>query len=122
LQQRGVFSTSWGNIELIWSEKGISYLSFPNNQSLYFFKEPLGLIKEVKNAMEEYFKGNLKVFHFEVNLSGLTLFQQKVLRMVETIPYGETRSYKWVAEQIGCSGYRAVGRAMGSNPVPIIIP
>lgn len=53
----------------------------------------------------------------------LTLFQRKVLRVVATIPLGETRSYQWVAQQVGRPGaVRAVGTALRKNPFPLIIP
>lgn len=57
------------------------------------------------------------------NLGKLTPFQRKVLEVVKTIPYGETRSYKWVAERIGKpKAARAIGQALKKNPYPIIIP
>ncbi len=48
---------------------------------------------------------------------------EKVLRETEKIPYGETRSYGWVAKQIGnLKASRAVGQALHRNPVPLVIP
>lgn len=59
----------------------------------------------------------------KLDLSRLTPFQRKVLEAVKTIPYGETRSYKWVAERIGKpKAARAIGQALKKNPYPIIIP
>lgn len=53
----------------------------------------------------------------------LTKFQWKVLSVTANIPLGETRSYKWVAEQIGSpKAVRAVGQALRRNPYPVIIP
>ena len=53
----------------------------------------------------------------------LTPFQWKVLKVTTTIPLGETRSYKWVAQQIGNpQAVRAVGQALRRNPFPLIIP
>lgn len=55
--------------------------------------------------------------------SDLTPFQKKVYQVVKTIPKGETRSYKWVAEKIGRpKAYRAVGQTLKKNPRPDIIP
>ncbi len=52
-----------------------------------------------------------------------TPFQKKVWRTVKTIPCGQTRSYKWVAERIGNpQAFRAVGQALKKNPLPGIIP
>jgi methylated-DNA-[protein]-cysteine S-methyltransferase len=50
-------------------------------------------------------------------------FQQKVWRVLQTIPHGQTRSYAWVAKEIGRpTAVRAVGAACGANPVGIIVP
>lgn len=69
-----------------------------------------------------YFAGELSDFDVEVDLRG-TGFQQRVWKALTTIPYGETRSYGYIAEQIGAPGSaRAVGLANGHNPVAIIVP
>ncbi|MFC1510237.1 methylated-DNA--[protein]-cysteine S-methyltransferase [Candidatus Omnitrophota bacterium] len=53
----------------------------------------------------------------------LTKFQWKVLKATLTIPLGQTRTYKWVAEQIGSpKSMRAVGQALRHNPYPVMIP
>ncbi len=53
----------------------------------------------------------------------LTKFQWKVLNVTAKIPIGETKSYKWVAEQVGSpKAVRAVGQALKRNPYPVIIP
>ena len=53
----------------------------------------------------------------------LTKFQWKVLSVTANIPLGETRSYKWVAQQVGSlKAVRAVGQALRKNPYPVIIP
>ena len=53
----------------------------------------------------------------------LTPFQWKVLQAITQIPLGETRSYKWVAEQVGNpKSVRAVGQALKRNPYPLLIP
>lgn len=52
-----------------------------------------------------------------------TEFEQRVWSALSGIPFGETRTYKWIAEKIGNPGaVRAVGRALSKNPLPIIIP
>jgi len=54
---------------------------------------------------------------------GCTAFEREVLRVVCQIPFGQTRSYGWVAEEVGRSGAaRAIGQALKQNPLPIIIP
>ncbi len=58
---------------------------------------------------------------YRVELEGATEFQRRVLGVVAGIPYGETRSYSWVAERVGSSP-RAVGQALARNPCPLLIP
>ena len=70
-----------------------------------------------------YFGGHRVTFPDLLDLSGATTFQRQVWQITRLISYGETRSYAWVAEQIGQPGaVRAVGQALGKNPRPIIIP
>ncbi len=68
-------------------------------------------------------KNNKKSNDIPFDLSTLTPFQKKVLEVVKTIPYGETKSYKWVAERMGNPrAARAIGQALKRNPYPEIIP
>ena len=70
-----------------------------------------------------YFSGHRVTFPDQLDLSEATTFQRQVWEITRLIPYGETRSYAWVAEQIGQPrAVRAVGQALGKNPLPIIIP
>ncbi|RJS73588.1 MAG: MGMT family protein, partial [Candidatus Syntrophoarchaeum sp. WYZ-LMO15] len=58
-----------------------------------------------------------------VNMESLTPFERMVMEKVREIPFGEVRSYQELASSIGRErAYRAVGRALGKNPAPIIIP
>ena len=70
----------------------------------------------------EYFSGQRKVFDIPLDFEG-TDFQKKVWSALLTIPYGETRSYKQIAQQLGHEkAVRAVGAANGKNPISIIAP
>jgi methylated-DNA-[protein]-cysteine S-methyltransferase len=72
--------------------------------------------------LEAYFAGELMEFDLDLDLVG-TEFQRRVWEALLTIPYGETRSYGQIAQQIGSPGAsRAVGLANGHNPVGIIVP
>jgi methylated-DNA-[protein]-cysteine S-methyltransferase len=72
--------------------------------------------------LEAYFAGERREFDLELDLVG-TSFQRQVWEALLTIPYGETRSYGQIAEQIGSPGAsRAVGLANGHNPIGIIVP
>jgi methylated-DNA-[protein]-cysteine S-methyltransferase len=72
--------------------------------------------------LEAYFAGERNDFDLELSLAG-SEFQRRVWQALLTIPYGETRSYGQVAEQVGATGAaRAVGLANGRNPIAIIVP
>jgi len=73
--------------------------------------------------LKVYFSGGKVSFPDELDLSGATSFQREVCEITRLIPYGETRTYLWVAEQIKRPrAARAVGQALGRNPLPIIVP
>ncbi len=60
---------------------------------------------------------------FQIDWSVLTPFQQKVLQATLAIPYGQTRTYAEIAQQVGKPrAARAVGRAEATNPMPVVIP
>jgi methylated-DNA-[protein]-cysteine S-methyltransferase len=72
--------------------------------------------------LDAYFAGELTDFDIELDLRG-TEFQRRVWEALLTIPYGETRSYGQIAQQIGAPGSaRAVGLANGHNPIAIVVP
>lgn len=77
---------------------------------------------DVFNQLSEYFERERKSFKVPVEPDG-TEFQLKVWKMVSKIPYGKTITYKELALRMGNENtIRAVGRANGANPIPIIIP
>jgi methylated-DNA-[protein]-cysteine S-methyltransferase len=76
----------------------------------------------VVDQLDAYFAGERTDFDIELRLAGSD-FQRRVWHALLTIPYGETRSYGQVAQQIGAPGAaRAVGLANGRNPIAIIVP
>lgn len=80
------------------------------------------VLLKAKQQLEEYFKGQRTDFDVPIEFYG-TSFQQQVWQALLTIPYGETRSYKQIAQQIGNEkAVRAVGAANGKNPISIIAP
>lgn len=79
------------------------------------------LVKTARQ-LEEYFAGTRNAFDLELDFAG-TEFQKKVWAALLTIPFGETRTYSQIAQQIGHpSAVRAVGAANGRNPISIIAP
>jgi len=87
-----------------------------------FVKAETPLIKKASVQLEEYFNGKRKKFSLPLDMRG-TEFQKDVWRALQTIPYGETRSYKQIAEIINRpKAVRAVGMANHNNPIVIIVP
>jgi AraC family transcriptional regulator of adaptative response/methylated-DNA-[protein]-cysteine methyltransferase len=79
-------------------------------------------IEQIKNELDEYFKGSLKKFRTPMVYPG-TDFQQKVWNELQNIPYGKTISYIELAERVGIkNASRAVGTANGMNRIAIAIP
>ena len=80
------------------------------------------LLETAKTHLDEYFQGARKDFELPLSLTG-TPFQRLVWHALKGIPYGTTTSYGAIANAIDRPrAVRAVGRAIGSNPIPLIIP
>jgi O-6-methylguanine DNA methyltransferase len=78
---------------------------------------------EAKRQLLEYLTGRRGEFELVVDFSRGTAFQRRVWRTLQRVPYGKLRSYQWVAARVGGRRYaRAVGNAVGANPLPIIVP
>ncbi|OCT16040.1 hypothetical protein A8709_10515 [Paenibacillus pectinilyticus] len=79
-------------------------------------------LTSIAQQLTQYFTGERKSFEGVMDLQG-TDFQKRVWQALQTIPYGETASYKHIAEAIGSpKAVRAVGGANNQNPIPVIIP
>jgi methylated-DNA-[protein]-cysteine S-methyltransferase len=79
-------------------------------------------LRQALEQLRAYFAGELREFDLTLDLQG-TEFQKRVWRELLNIPYGETRSYSFVANTIGSpKAVRAVGAANGQNPIPIVVP
>ncbi len=83
---------------------------------------PPGMFGEAVEQLDAYFAGELTEFDLDLRLPG-TDFQRRVWAALQTIPYGETRTYGDIAAQVSApSASRAVGLANGRNPLSIIVP
>jgi len=81
------------------------------------------LLNQAVNLLERFFAGEDVLFDLPLDLRYYTPFQQRVWNTCAAIPYGKTRSYQWIAERIKRpKAARAVGQAMGANPVPVVVP
>lgn len=80
------------------------------------------VVEQAVRELTEYFDGTRTSFSVPVSLEG-TEFQKSVWNALDSIPYGGVRSYGEIGQQTGReSAGRAVGGAVGSNPIPIIVP
>ena len=128
------FKSPVGEILVTWTEKGLNFVSFPKSTWEKFLSalskdKNISLIKDekkfssLKNNLEVYFSGRAVSFKEKLDLKGGTAFQKRVWEAMLRIPFGQTRSYGWLAQQVGGKNKaRAVGSACGANPIPIIIP
>jgi methylated-DNA-[protein]-cysteine S-methyltransferase len=79
-------------------------------------------IRKAATQLDEYFSGRRKAFDLPLSPRG-TDFQQSVWKALQAVPYGQTRSYKQIAQAVGRpKAYRAVGMANHVNPIAIVIP
>ena len=115
-----------GNLLLAGDGPGLKLIGFPSGKGRVTqgsnWIENLNCFPEAKKQLGEYFSGERLTFELELEPKG-TPFQIAVLDALVQIPYGETRSYKDIAIEIGRpKAMRAVGAANGRNPLPIVIP
>lgn len=81
------------------------------------------ICEQARAELDEFFAGERSFFAVPVDLGAIPAFQRSVLEVAQQIPSGEVRSYQWIATRIRRPGAaRAVGTALGRNPVPLIVP
>ena len=79
--------------------------------------------RQVARELQEYFEKGREIFTVKMILEKGSAFDHKVWLTLKEIPYGETRTYKWLAEKVGSpNASRAVGQSLSRNPLPIILP
>jgi methylated-DNA-[protein]-cysteine S-methyltransferase len=110
-------------LQMAASDSGIQNIQFPPArppQGERDDRDPV--LVELGRQLRAYFNGDLRRFDVPLDLQG-TEFQKRVWRQLLTIPFGETRTYRQIADAIGAANaVRAVGAANGANPVPIVVP
>jgi methylated-DNA-[protein]-cysteine S-methyltransferase len=85
--------------------------------------EASGPFEPVRRELDDYFSGRRRDFELALDWTLIGLFGRKVLRATSEIPYGGVLTYSEVAAEAGSPrGSRAAGNALGSNPIPIVIP
>ncbi len=115
------YQTPRGKITLESDGQALTHVVF-GQQALNGIEKPTELTNQAATELQEYFAGKRTAFDIPLNPEG-TPFQKLVWEALLSIPYGQTRTYKQIAEQIGhTKSYRAVGAANNKNPLPIFIP
>ena len=128
-----IFSTDAGWLGILGSTTGLLRTTLPQRseqETRQLFGSSINQatwspdsFQDLMERLRIYFGGHKAAFPDKLDLSSATAFQREVWEITRLIPYGETRSYAWVAEQIRKPGAaRAVGQALGRNPLPIIVP
>lgn len=114
------FPSPFGNLFLVFSGKALAGIKFGAES----FPYPRGKAPEsFRNQLRDYFGGNLREFSQDIVFLEGTDFERRIWLSLKEVPYGETRTYKWLAEKMGNpKAVRAVGQALGRNPVPIVLP
>jgi len=130
----GFMDTPVGPVLIVVTDRGvaeISYLAHTPTPDAIREIEQRGIlvherqqaVREVVDQLNQYIDGRLKVFHLPVDLYGVTDFTKQVLAATSRVPYGSCRTYGEIARAIGSPGAsRAVGNALGRNPIPVVIP
>lgn len=127
---------TWGWIGLAASAQGLRMLTLPRRTEQaalralqqHYREAALApadpVLGEVARQVRAFLAGDLRTFAVTPDLRGHTAFELAVWAAVARIPYGQTRTYTWVADQVGGGrgAAQAVGAAVGANPIPLIIP
>lgn len=118
--------TPVGPLTVTASEKAVTAICFgtqvPEGSIPCTGAEATPLLRKAAEEIGDYFAGSRRRFTLPLAPEG-TPFQQKVWEALRTIPYGETRTYKQIAIQIGHNqSFRAVGMANNRNPIVIVVP
>lgn len=128
------FKIEWGWLAVMSSPAGLLRTTLPLSDEMSAIDaitQGVGASREenefieVKQVFTRYFKGEKIEFRFplDLELERCTQFQQDVWEAASRIPYGQLRSYGWLAAEIGRPrAARAVGQALGANRLPIVVP
>lgn len=117
-----------GELTLVADDRGLAAILWENDKpdrvrlGALSEKSDHPVLVETERQLGEYFAGDRRIFDVPLSFAG-TDFQKRVWAALLAIPFGETRSYGEIADQLGAPGAsRAVGAANGRNPISIIAP
>jgi O-6-methylguanine DNA methyltransferase len=126
----------WGWLGLVAGSRGLRYLGLPvadkdgawrglrRHYRDALLVESDAFLQDVAGQVQDYLLGQRDSFAVELDLRGHTAFELAVWAATTRVPYGATRTYGWLAGQVGGGpgAAQATGAALGNNPVPLIVP
>ncbi len=135
-QNYRILKTRFGWAGVAASDRGITRIVLPKKGKTGVMRElairksgaagseaQAALLDTAVGLLEKYFLGEYIRFNLPLDVRSYTVFQRAVWRAVKRISSGEMRSYAWIARTIKKPlAARAVGQAVGANPIPILIP
>lgn len=130
----GAYDSPLGTLTLIATRRGLVRLSYPDESVEAQIEEVAdrisprilaapGRTDPIRRQLDDYFAGRRRRFDVPIDWRLVRGFAVDVLRATARIPFGEVSTYRDVAARAGSpNAYRAAGNALGSNPIPIVVP
>jgi methylated-DNA-[protein]-cysteine S-methyltransferase len=130
----GTYDSPLGPLTVVVTPRGLVRLSYPGERISAQLEELAERVSPrileapertdtVRRELDEYFAGDRRAFDVPIDWRLVRGFAGDVLRATAQIPFGSVSSYREVAAEAGSpNAYRAAGNALGSNPVPIVVP
>lgn len=124
-----VLSSAWGTLDIVHNEDSLLGIYFPNHspKPKWLLEElpksaDCEVLSQLSSQLQQYSKGERKTFDLPISFEGSEL-QVAVWNCLKQIPFGQTVSYQQLAAQAGYGhAVRAVGTAVGRNPLSLLVP
>ena len=130
----GTHDSPLGQLTVFVTPRGLAGIAYPDEPIEQQLQEVAATISPrvmatpartdaVRRQLDEYFAGDRRAFEVPIDWRALRGFREQVLRATARIPFGAVSTYREIATRAGSpNAYRAAGNALGSNPVPIVVP
>lgn len=130
----GTHDSPLGTLTVFVTARGLAVIAYPDEPIERQLEEVAATISPrvmaapartdgVRRQLDEYFAGERRAFEVPIDWRALRGFREQVLRATARIPFGRVSTYREIATEAGSpNAYRAAGNALGSNPVPIVVP
>lgn len=115
-------NSPWGTMVLLGTTTAITQILFPTESKACSIRASNPIVLRAAQQLSEYFAGTRTTFTLPLDPAG-TDFQKIVWNAIQGVPFGHTITYGELAHTIGRPrASRAVGQALGRNPIPIVVP